>query len=163
MCLGSPRLLSRLSLCLSSSLSISLWITRKGNSWIKYFGGEIFLLWAEFFLSREILFRLFVSVRGFSVTQPYIVLNKRTVNKKIKINPMKKETLSRKKTKISKGTEVKIKQAKSEHERFYSVFGFEDNVYDEVSTHRVHVTTRIWQSIKGFLLIGLGYSNSLPL
>jgi hypothetical protein len=104
-----------------------------------------------------------VSVRGFSVTQPYIVLNKRTVNKKIKINPMKKETLSRKKTKISKGTEVKIKQAKSEHERFYSVFGFEDNVYDEVSTPRVHVTTRIWQSIKGFLLIGLSFINSLPL
>lgn len=76
---------------------------------------------------------------------------------------MKKETLSRKKTKIHKGTEVKIKQAKSEHERFYSVFGFEDNVYDEVSTPKVHVTTRIWQSIKGFLLIGLGYSNSLPL
>jgi hypothetical protein len=103
-----------------------------------------------------------VDVRGFSVTQPYIVLNKRTVNKKIKINPMKKETLSRKKTKISKGTEVKIKQAKSEHERFYSVFGFEDNVYDEVST-RVRMTTRIWQSIKGFLLIGLSFINSLPL
>jgi hypothetical protein len=104
-----------------------------------------------------------VDVRGFSVTQPYIVLNKRTVNKKIKINPMKKETLSRKKTKIYKGTEVKIKQAKSEHERFYSVFGFEDNVYDEVSTPKVLVTTRIWQSIKGFLLIGLSFINSLPL
>jgi len=76
---------------------------------------------------------------------------------------MKKETLSRKKTKIHKGTEVKIKQAKSEHERFYSVFGLEDNVYDEEHPYRARVTTRIWQSIRGFLLIGLGYSNSLPL
>jgi sulfopyruvate decarboxylase TPP-binding subunit len=76
---------------------------------------------------------------------------------------MKKETLSQKKTKIVKGTEVKMKTFKSEHERFYSVFGLEDNVYDEVHPHRVHVTTRIWQSIKGFLLIGLSFINSLPL
>jgi hypothetical protein len=75
---------------------------------------------------------------------------------------MKKETLSRKKTKIVKGTEVKMNSFKSEHERFYSVFGLEDNVYDEVST-KVRVTTRIWQSIKGFLLIGLSFINSLPL
>ena len=76
---------------------------------------------------------------------------------------MKKETLSQKKTKIIKGTEVKMKTSKSEHERFYSVFGLEDNVYDEVHPPRVHVTTRIWQSIKGFLLIGLSFINSLPL
>ena len=76
---------------------------------------------------------------------------------------MKKETLSRKKTKILKGTEVKQKKAQAEQERFYSVFGLEDNVYDEANPHRAHVTTRIWQSIKGFLLIGLGYINSLPL
>jgi hypothetical protein len=104
-----------------------------------------------------------VSVRGFSVTQPYIVLNKLTVNKKNLNTPMKKETLSRKKTKIHKGTEVKQKKTQAEHERFYSVFGFEDNVYDEVNPHKARVTTRIWQSIRGFLLIGLGFINSLPL
>lgn len=76
---------------------------------------------------------------------------------------MKKETLSRKKTKIIKGTEVKQKNPQAEHERFYSVFGLEDNVYDEANPHRARVTTRIWQSIKGILLIGLGYINSLPL
>jgi hypothetical protein len=76
---------------------------------------------------------------------------------------MKKETLSRKKTKIHKGTEVKQKKTQAEHERYYSVFGLEDNFYDEVNPQRTRVTTRIWQSIKGFLLIGLGYSNSLPL
>jgi hypothetical protein len=76
---------------------------------------------------------------------------------------MKKETLSRKKTKIVKGTEVKMKTFKSEHERFYSVFGLEDNVYDEVHPPRVQVTARIWQSIKGILLIGLSFINSLPL
>jgi len=76
---------------------------------------------------------------------------------------MKKETLSRKKTKIHKGTEVKHKKTQAEHERFYSVFGLEDNVYDEVHPHKARATTRIWQSIRGILLIGLGYSNSLPL
>ena len=76
---------------------------------------------------------------------------------------MKKETLSRKKTKILKGTEVKQKNPQAEHERFYSVFGLEDNVYDEANPHRAPVTTRIWQSIKGFLLTGLGFCNSLPL
>ena len=76
---------------------------------------------------------------------------------------MKKETLSQKKTKISRGTEVKMASYKSEHERFYSVFGLEDNVYDEVKPPRARVTTRIWQSIKGFLLIGLGFCSSLPL
>ena len=76
---------------------------------------------------------------------------------------MKKETLSRKKTKILKGTEVKQKNPQAEHERFYSVFGLEDNVYDEVNPHKAPVTSKIWQSIKGFLLIGLGYINSLPL
>ena len=76
---------------------------------------------------------------------------------------MKKETLSRKKTKILKGTEVKQKNPQAEHERFYSVFGLEDNVYDEANPHRARVTTRIWQSIKGILLTGLGFCNSLPL
>jgi UDP-N-acetyl-D-mannosaminuronic acid transferase (WecB/TagA/CpsF family) len=76
---------------------------------------------------------------------------------------MKKETLSRKKTKILKGTEVKQKKAQAEHERYYSVFGLEDNFYDEVNTHRARVTTRIWQSIKGILLVGLGFCSSLPL
>ena len=76
---------------------------------------------------------------------------------------MKKETLSRKKTKILKGTEVKQKNPQAEHERYYSVFGLEDNVYDEVNPHRAPVTTRIWQSIKGILLTGLGFCNSLPL
>jgi hypothetical protein len=56
MCLGSPRILFRPSLCLSSSLSISLWITRKGNSWIKYFGGEIFLMTGRvFFLHVKLI------------------------------------------------------------------------------------------------------------
>lgn len=76
---------------------------------------------------------------------------------------MKKETLSRKKTKILKGTEVKQKNPQAEHERYYSVFGLEDNVYDEVNPHRARVTTRIWQSIKGILLTGLGFCSSLPL
>jgi len=76
---------------------------------------------------------------------------------------MKKETLSQKKTKIIKGTEVKMKKTKAEHERYYSVFGLEDNVYDEAHPPRVRVTTRIWQGIKGFLLTGLGFINSLPL
>lgn len=76
---------------------------------------------------------------------------------------MKKETLSQKKTKISRGTEVRMKRVKAEHEKYYSVFGLEDNVYDEEHPPRARVTTRIWQSIKGFLLIGLGFINSLPL
>lgn len=76
---------------------------------------------------------------------------------------MKKETLSRKTSKILKGTVVKRKHPQAEHERFYSVFGLEDNVYDEANSHKAPVTTRIWQSIKGFLLTGLGFCNSLPL
>lgn len=76
---------------------------------------------------------------------------------------MKKETLSQKKTKIIKGTEVKMKRVKAEHERYYSVFGLEDNVYDEEHPPRVRVTARIWQTIKDVLLTGLGFANSLPL
>lgn len=78
--------------------------------------------------------------------------------------PMKKETKSRISTrnKVAE-TPRGLQVFSAEHERFYFIFGLEDNVYDEKIPPRVPTLTRIWSRLRGMMMQLISFVNSLPI
>jgi hypothetical protein len=82
----------------------------------------------------------------------------------LRLIPMKKETKSRISTKKNVAERSrKLNVFSTEHERFYFIFGLEDNVYDEKIPPRVPTLARIWKRLRGIVMHLTSLVNYLPL
>ena len=75
---------------------------------------------------------------------------------------MKKETFSSMDSKKNRGKKSLLAMVKNEAERFHSIWGLEENLYDD-NPPRVGVVERAFKSIRGWIISLVAFCNTLPL